>query len=278
MCPYTLFLWNPATGEFTGIPRARAVESRALDYTFGFGFCPVVNDYKIVKIHAKRITGVVCGVEVFSLSTGLWKGIEFGSLEGVRLCGDAITAPNGSVHWYACGVEEDDQDDVRVIVLFDLAREVFAVIPYPPLCDHWLSIFSVYEDRFAMLSITRIVDFPNLLHSLIDLWVLEEDIGPSTEGCSWTKKFSSKPCPIMLELATIWKNEIVCSDLGIDESTDESGDEMEDDEQEVGMCFINISTNEMKEFVIHTCVDPHNVFNHVESLVPVAMKNLDPEG
>ncbi|XP_028755879.1 putative F-box protein At3g16210 [Neltuma alba] len=61
----------------------------------GFGFSPMVNDYKIVRTYAEYKDSIY-QVEVYSLSTRSWKEVEFDYMAGTRFVNDAITA-NGSM-------------------------------------------------------------------------------------------------------------------------------------------------------------------------------------
>ncbi|XP_028805672.1 F-box/kelch-repeat protein At3g06240 [Neltuma alba] len=262
----SLLLWNPAIGEVRQIPRTRTVKLGEWDCSVGFGFSAIVNDYKIVKAYGK-FAGVISGVEVYSLSTGSWKEIEFGPLEGVRIFGDTVTA-NGSIFWSVLmsGVEEEDDDvDTEWGVSFDIATEVFTLIPFPCLYDGLCCKLSVYEDKLAVISLSGIGNFPNYLYCLIDLWVLEEGIGSSRERWSWTKKYTCNTCPSMLSYpVTIWRNGIVCGSI----FTNEIGREMETGEERVGLYLINMVTNECKMFAVPG-FRLGGGFNYVESLVPV---------
>ncbi|XP_054778176.1 F-box/kelch-repeat protein At3g23880-like [Prosopis cineraria] len=269
----SLLLWNPAIGEVRQIPRSRTVEFPMWECIVGFGFSPIVNDYKIVKIYdGPGCDDAISVVEVYSLSTGLWKEIEFGSLEGVSLFHGTGTA-NGAIFWWGLrrGVEEQGEDDTDLIVSFDIEMEVFVLIPWPPLSDRDNSTvkFAVYEDKFAALSLSNIGTFPDYLYSSIDLWVLEECTGSPTERWCWTKKYARNHCPSMLKLGALWRNEIVCIDFGMPRLTNESERETENDGRKAGMYLLNMTTNEFKMFAIPGCGNDCRVLNHVESLVPV---------
>ncbi|KAI9112697.1 hypothetical protein K1719_016363 [Acacia pycnantha] len=143
----SLFLWNPAIRE-------------------------------IVKAYAGRCD-VIIGVKMYSLNTDSWKNIEFRSLEGLQLLNYSVTV-NGVIFWSALGPGDVDSS-CNLIVSFDIAAEVFTLIFIPePSC---LPDITVYEDKFAILYLSPIVDIPiGCLHFSIDLWVLDEDIGSCTDG------------------------------------------------------------------------------------------------
>ncbi|XP_028798014.1 putative F-box protein At3g16210 [Neltuma alba] len=94
--PPSLSLWNPATTAVRHVPRPR-IFSDLEDCMTGFGFSPIVNDYKIVRTYSKFYYEVD-RAEVFSLSRGSWKRIDSGNLKAVRLNSEAVTT-NGAIFW-----------------------------------------------------------------------------------------------------------------------------------------------------------------------------------
>ncbi|XP_028755851.1 F-box/kelch-repeat protein At3g06240-like [Neltuma alba] len=269
--PASILLWNPATGEIRQVPRTRTIDRFDWDCTVGFGFSPIINDYKIVRTYAES-GYVISGVEVYSLSTGSWKEIELGNLENVNLYLQTVSA-NGAIFWNGIklGVEEGGEDDTDLIVSFDIAMEVFTLIPMP----NSFSKLGVYDDKLAVLSHSRIGDFPNYLCSFIDLWVLEEGIGSSTKRWSWTKKCTCGPLPSALNLGVIWRNEIACVAFGKPRLVSETRDEIENDEPKIGLYLFSITTNEFKMIAIPGCGSGRDVFNYVESLVPLGNNHIE---
>ncbi|XP_028755863.1 F-box/kelch-repeat protein At3g06240-like [Neltuma alba] len=264
--PPLLLLWNPATREIRPVPRTITTNYFDYDSTVGFGHNPIVNDYKIVKTFAE-IDYEISLVEVYSLSTGSWKEIELGNLEGVQLFGDAFAA-NGAIFWYGLrlGVEEDGEDDIEVLVSFDIAMEVFTVIPGPSPSYN----LTMYEGKLAALSSYGIGDCPYYQYYLFDLWVMEEDIGSSGERWSWSKKYTSIPCLHHLHPGTIWRNEVVMSGI-----VGESEHGVENNGLKLGLYLFNATTNEFKMFAIPRHNPMCDVFNYVESLVVIG--NIDIE-
>ncbi|KAI9091404.1 hypothetical protein K1719_028215 [Acacia pycnantha] len=90
-------LWNPLTRDVREVPESRS--SNVQPCLLGFGFSPIVNDYKIVAVYRKN-DGRICGSDVYSLSRNSWKEIEFGSLDDVT-CSDSTVSVNGVI--FACG-------------------------------------------------------------------------------------------------------------------------------------------------------------------------------
>ncbi|KAI9127485.1 hypothetical protein K1719_002044 [Acacia pycnantha] len=191
------------------------------------------------------------------------EGCKFGNLDGVGITSDGFSF-NGAIFWigYKIGLEEDE-DEVGWIVSFDIAMEVFALIPMPP------SLFSItntpypryhltaHENKLALLSHTLSGDSKS---SLIHLWVMEEGTCASGERWVWTKKYISSPyLGYLLVPVAIWRNEIVCIVEPIDK--------IEDDERK--LVLLNLTTNEFKASDIHKPVIVDGIFNYTESLVPV---------
>ncbi|XP_028754747.1 uncharacterized protein LOC114715273 [Neltuma alba] len=76
MSPSSLLLCNPATREVRNVPRSRTMDGFKGICSLGFGFSPVIKEYKIVRTYAAQFNTEVNRVEVYSLSTGSWKEIE----------------------------------------------------------------------------------------------------------------------------------------------------------------------------------------------------------
>ncbi|KAI9127495.1 hypothetical protein K1719_000488 [Acacia pycnantha] len=216
--------------------------------TAGFGYS--INDYKIVRIYC----GLDCafsGAEVYSLSTGSWKDVDLGVLQGVHIMFSCFNVcANGSIFWN--GINLDEQDNT--IVSYDIAREVFTLIT---LSGRFFTKLAVYDDKPAIVSIN---------HKWIELWVLEKGIDSSSETTSWIKKHT-KRCSwdsLLWWNWTIWRNHLTVCDSY---SPIHKGVVPLD----LALYLFKIHTNEMKVGLIPK-VDgnrPHYVFNYVESLVPL---------
>ncbi|XP_028796858.1 putative F-box only protein 9 [Neltuma alba] len=169
---------------------------------------PIVNDYKIVKVHVNKARNVN-GVEVYSLGSGSWKEVEFENLQGVSVTHseEAVTA-NGVMYWLGIS---------HMILSFDLATEVFALIAKPLLFISLLSTLSIFENKLALLFLSSAYS--------IELWVMEEcTSGISREKWKWTKTHSIGPFPRLLRPVTIWRNEVVCHDVVMPRLEAETGE------------------------------------------------------
>ncbi|KAI9127042.1 hypothetical protein K1719_001601 [Acacia pycnantha] len=230
----SLLLWNPR--EIRELPRTRTSEIPNWD-CHGFGFRAIVNDYKIVRAG----NHIIRAVKVFSLDTGSWKEIELGPLEGIGFIAGNCVSANGCIFWSGFSFEFGfllKHENDCFIVSFDIA---FTLIPLPPLSNIRSFELTVYENKVAMLTLSKIGDYPNYLYFLIDFWVLEKGVGSSTNRWSWTKKFSSNPCPSTLAFpGIIWRNEIVIGSFGKHRLRNTSVGKYEIEEENLGQYLINI--------------------------------------
>ncbi|KAI9075533.1 hypothetical protein K1719_042511 [Acacia pycnantha] len=261
--PSLLSLWNPATSAIRDLPQGIFLD--LCPRVTGFGFSPVVNDYKIVRIYAPDAE--ISRVEVFSLNTGSWKRMYIENLKKVLFNSNSNhVSANGAIFWLGAklGVKHHDVQYivvevevdlyVKVVVSFDIAQEVFTVIPMPKLEDDRDAMLSVYDNKLAIISDIQVKGSPDL----VDLWVFDEDTCES--GTTWRriKRYTSN---ISIDLTTIWSNNaIVCKPSLYKEYIEEGRNVL---------YLINLTTNEFKRLVIPYCGHINRIYNHVESIVSV---------
>ncbi|KAK4256286.1 hypothetical protein QN277_009171 [Acacia crassicarpa] len=275
-----LSLWNPKTRAVRHVPRTGTDFSYFNYCVTGFGFSPIVNDYKIVRTFALFYDGVT-QVEVFSLNRGTWKAKYIGNLKGVILKSETVTA-NGAIFWSGVKLvdekegednidfqEDEDyieeaEDKVDVIVSFDIAKAVFSVIPRPEL-DYDADVkLTVYENKLAILCDTWEDD--DEIPCMIDLWVLYEGTCASGQTWSWIKRYTSSPLLCLLVPMTIWRNEIVYKPIS--EEHDYKG-------RRNVLYMTNLTTNEVKRSVIPYHESILSIYNYVESLVSVGNNYIE---
>ncbi|XP_028801587.1 F-box/kelch-repeat protein At3g06240-like [Neltuma alba] len=159
--PYNSFmLWNPAIREVRQVPHFINDFEKSDDASVGFGFSPVVNDYKIVKL--SLLDRMVVEVEVYALRTAFWRKVKLGNLEVTTIKSDHGFPCNGSIFWY--GLKEYDR--IHVIVSFDIAIEVFTLIPFPTESLAFeLSPFrlTMYDNKLALCNLCLSVPLVFLL-------------------------------------------------------------------------------------------------------------------
>ncbi|KAK9987345.1 hypothetical protein SO802_032296 [Lithocarpus litseifolius] len=184
-----IFLWNPCVRKFLQLPYPDVTVGThgASCTSFGFGFDPKTNDYKVV-----RILYILCGhlylvksrpvVDVYSLSTGEWR-ILSASASLPPICAVTSCSPpafaNGALHWIAVA-----DDNKQFVLVFDLGDEVFRQILLPELPGEILwTRLSVYGNSIAVFYITGGID----QMAQISIWVMKEHGVAS----SWTPFFTA---------------------------------------------------------------------------------------
>ncbi|XP_028768322.1 F-box/kelch-repeat protein At3g23880-like [Neltuma alba] len=254
----TLFLWNPGIREVRQVPKAlKLLENKYC--CVGFGFTSIVNDYKIVKLFISWYDDLVHRAEVYSLSTGSWKEVDVGNLEGViDITGSGFTC-KGSIFWF--GLKEDGEkgSDRNLIVSFDIAMDDFTLIRMPTLSpkSSYCNSLTLHDNKLAMLS-TRFNGDTRSCST--DLWVME--------GSSWTKICIINPYPSSLHPVAIRRNEIICTTH--DRFEGFSKIELVDN-LKIKTIVCNLTNKEFKIFAIRRYCYGHDflISNYVESLVPV---------
>ncbi|XP_028755881.1 putative F-box protein At3g10430 [Neltuma alba] len=253
-----LLLWNPATREAREVPQP--VNSINDDFGVGFGFSPSVNDYKIVISGTTWFLGDKdIRVEVYSLSTRSWKEIKAWNFGGVRFYLPPVNA-NGAIFWFAYTPVRKGGHYDWIIISFDMAMEVFSLIPLPALLDFGsLETLAVYENKLAILSRAVIGNYESFV---IDLWVMEEGTVESGERWDWSKVCSINTFSDMVPCC-IWLDEIVC----------EVGHQPKHDR--TALCLLNLNTLKVENFATFEYACSISVAsNHVESLVPIGNIHL----
>ncbi|CAH1449952.1 unnamed protein product [Lactuca virosa] len=143
-------LWNPSIRRKLNVPEfPRRSESFSLQ-GIGFGFDPISDDYKIV-----RISNVKNHSFVYVVKSGTWCEIaspnHANQILSVRY--DALFF-NGVLHWviYVCHTEPKDIY-IRRILTFDLSTHVFGMIPLPTSNRHWITTgLTTIQGSLALIS------------------------------------------------------------------------------------------------------------------------------
>lgn len=267
--PPSILLWNPATREVRQITSAFHT-----DWYFGFGFCPILNDYKIARF--TLVTDKIYGVDVYSLSTGSSKIIHSEVLKNAHVFGHAVTI-NGIMYWYA-SIDYITCTSGEVIISLDLANEVLTVAPSPVSSSGSDVRLAVYADKLAIISYDHST---RSRYSCIYLWGIEEG-DASSSGSRWSLRWKycfESDFFMMYEYISIWRNQIVCIDHHMRGLIGKNEAKMENGKPKCGLCLFNIVTNERKQFAMPelregngSCAHVYNYVeshNYVESLVQI---------
>ncbi|KAI9127164.1 hypothetical protein K1719_001723 [Acacia pycnantha] len=246
-------------------PSLLMVADNSNDGFFLFLFNCKMQFREIVRL--SRIYSDISEAKVYSLSTGSWRNIQFDKIN-VSISSHSVTV-NGVTFWHGSdNYIMGTQDCRHVIVSFDLATEMFNVIPWPGLVSFlgpsfvsYSANLAVYDDELGIISHHKT---RNSQYSSFYLEVMEEGtIGSLEQRWSSSKKFINNS-NLELCVGTIWRNQIVCtgrrtySECGI--------------MNKEHLYLIDVFANGCKRFDIPkpTSGVGVKVFNYVESLVPVS--------
>ncbi|KAM7497938.1 hypothetical protein LguiA_022352 [Lonicera macranthoides] len=181
-----MFLWNPSTRKHLIVPNP--------DITFnshgchrdciGFGFDPLNNDYKIVRVvYLIKKSGCVVPpeVEVYELRTHSWRRSVCAGEFSYCINEDVPQAfVNGAVHWIGYNSKRVGGIFRNSIVSFDMKTESFGAMIVPD---------SIAQQR--TLSVAVVDESLSLIHMKLEscsVWMMEE-YGIVN---SWTKKLEIK--------------------------------------------------------------------------------------
>ncbi|XP_028754763.1 putative F-box protein At3g16210 [Neltuma alba] len=281
--PHPILIWNPVTRDIREVrPRTIVhsdliaevglelyrthIDPRELDDIYGFGFSPLDNDYKIVRINEHNHYDIKA-VEVYSLNCGSWKHIDVGDdLDGISTLYRYITI-NGVMFWQVMWCEDE-----YLILPIDLSKgEVRKLIPMPDIGGFRRTSLIEYENKLAVVACVVEEDHVSIL---THLWVMEEN----GRRYGWTKIYTSGLSPWgTLDPVTIWMNEIVLLPFH----------EIENDGHETILYLLDLTANEFKRLPVRSHssnFDPARkrrppswikrdidteIFNYVESFVLV---------
>ncbi|XP_059639826.1 F-box/kelch-repeat protein At3g06240-like [Cornus florida] len=181
-------LWNLATREFRSLPKLSPnfpPDMLSGHETYGFGFDPITNDYKVVSIWNTwdpfREIISPYKAAVYTLSTDSWRYLDHVALPySIIHTPQSNTCINGIYQWFAM-----DNDRHPVILSFDMGNELFDEISdITPYSKH--AVLAPYNNNSLPL-----INYDSF--STVDIRVMME------EGC-WTKQSTlqfpllSSPC------------------------------------------------------------------------------------
>lgn len=191
-------LWNPSIRKAIVLPSSGV--KFPLSYLpmecLGFGYEPITDDYKLVRIvylqdcpcHGSLETHPPL-IQTYSLRTGVWSTIPYSGSRFNIVEQSLSVFVNGSVHWLAeIRDDEDDDDDdsiCSVIFSFDIGNEVFHEMAVPKCFERGLDLnmsVAVIGGLLALVPCNSKVWTSDPCYSV---WVMKE-YGVAE---SWTKLF-----------------------------------------------------------------------------------------
>lgn len=123
-----MLICNPATREHIKLPSPRTPGHVFHTETFGFGVSKTSGQYKLVRIYLHELK-LKKRSQVYTLGTGLWRGIDPGRSSLQYEYGVAGEFLNGNLHWLAY----DYSKGRPLISCFDLETELFTYLSLPRL-------------------------------------------------------------------------------------------------------------------------------------------------
>ncbi|MFS8028987.1 putative F-box domain-containing protein [Helianthus anomalus] len=176
-------IWNPSIRKAVDVllPDMADDEIERYRTVLGFGVCRETKDPKIVQI--KIDTDIDMGdavpwqVEVFTLSTGVWRSAYSGDVPSkfVRFSTGEQVVVGGVVYWLASGLASDRVDGGHgcdnLIVSFDLTSEEVGVVKLPGRLAHTHVTLSLFKLRESLVVIEGGLEDNKLVYHV---WRMED--------------------------------------------------------------------------------------------------------
>ncbi|GJT35821.1 F-box/kelch-repeat protein-like protein [Tanacetum coccineum] len=143
-------LWNPSIRRILTLPDNPFVRtSFETIVTVGFGFDPIIDNYKIVKVSIENLPYTTHNFFVYSMKTETWCAIASPSTTFHDVVSRSCFV-NGILHWLV-SCDPDDRGVTCYILTFDLSTHVFGMISVP---DHlgYLTELTVINSSLAVVS------------------------------------------------------------------------------------------------------------------------------
>lgn len=174
-----ILLWNPSIRrKFTlGPPNCK----QELTLVFGFGYCKMSHDYKVVTLAYDRSNLIDRpDVEIYSVKTAIWQAVsfpqDFPCYHILSDCSQVFF--NGSVHWLAADLGISHCS----ILTLDMSTNLFGEIQLPDYLVHYSSVgvtLMVVGDSLGVIYSNR----PSAVgSSTYKIWAMKEYKNPN----SWT--------------------------------------------------------------------------------------------
>ncbi|KAK9160751.1 hypothetical protein Syun_007092 [Stephania yunnanensis] len=170
-----IWLWNPSTREHKKLPEI-PVEFSGSNFSivYGFGYDPITDDYKVVRVYSYDDDDDVrhSEVKVYLLSLNSWKVIPDIPYESYYRAGRLL---NGALHWVATRCNALDESSL--IISFDIGDEVFREVPLPE-----------FEDGKGQVNVAVLAGCLCILRHCklhLEVWVMKR----YGVGESWTRLF-----------------------------------------------------------------------------------------
>lgn len=181
-----MFLWNPSIRKHLILPNPTIICKSQGSHrdSFGFGFDPLTNDYKVVRVvyRVKNFCYVFPPeVEVYELRTHSWRrGISDGEFSYCIAKHTQQAFLNGAVHWIGYNPKVSVGVFRNSIVLFNMKTESFGTMMVPGSVE--------LEPRLSVTLVGESLSLINTSCFTFSAWVMKK-YGVVN---SWTKIFEIK--------------------------------------------------------------------------------------
>ncbi|GJU08821.1 F-box domain containing protein [Tanacetum coccineum] len=119
---HMVVIWNPSVRKCVGIVIPNVLRSKVGYTRIGFGVCPRTNDPKLVKINVVQTPSICWEVQVFTLSSRVWKTVFTGApLRSCTLMSEHVFV-DAIIYWSTRG---------SFILSFDLKSDKFGEVSIP---------------------------------------------------------------------------------------------------------------------------------------------------
>uniref|UniRef100_A0A5B7BYK0 F-box domain-containing protein n=1 Tax=Davidia involucrata TaxID=16924 RepID=A0A5B7BYK0_DAVIN len=183
VCFKSVYVCNPSTEEVVKLPDPCHL---FIYQSFGFGFLPMRNEYKLVHLWTQYDGRLAC--EIFTLEDG--RESNSGSWRLTGFCpsfiweGHSPVSVDGVVYWL--GWDQDEPEDNKHLVSLDLYTEEFRIVPYPShfssvtFIDVDLDFMSLVELRGCLCLVDNVS-----MNAVMNVWMLKD-----RENLIWEKLYS----------------------------------------------------------------------------------------
>ncbi|OMO64838.1 hypothetical protein COLO4_31811 [Corchorus olitorius] len=172
---YELIIWNPIIEKYIRLPtpnyRDHASAPSEKDFSIGFGYDSVRDDYKVLRITRELENGI--SVDLYSLKKNQWQTIappDFVRNPNER----AMVLVNGVVHWVASDYGQQGRE--FWVLGFDLSNETFKrfVLPESLRISSLRSRIDLHvREHGSSISVIK-VDGTDSWYSRTQIWVMKE--------------------------------------------------------------------------------------------------------
>ncbi|MFS8028977.1 putative F-box domain, galactose oxidase/kelch, beta-propeller, F-box associated interaction [Helianthus anomalus] len=165
-------IWNPSIRKVVDVVLPHMVSDGIHVNVLGFGVCPESIDPKIIKIRINTKDVVPWQVEVFTLSTRVWRNAYSSNLPSKCFWFGGHQVVVGGVVYFLVSDGVDGRDGCgNLIVSFDLTSEEFGEVKLPD-----------------SLTVTRNLSLLKLRESLVVIEACLEELGPEEVGRAYCKR------------------------------------------------------------------------------------------